>query len=137
MRIDSESRLGSIVAYETYLVIELKLHGGDIRRIESLQSEGMDMSSIVMKYLLDRICHGVFTASPEAFSNARIYYKKPLKKLRVILPRAASDAKTVHRQVMFGPKDFQIRGEGTLSYGRLQEPEPAPLDDEWEEWEEV
>jgi hypothetical protein len=137
MRIGSENRLGSIVAYETYLVIELNLHGGDLRRIESLQNEGMDMSNIVPEYLLDRVCLGVLTVSPEVFANARIFYQKSLKKLRVVLPRAASDAKAVHRHVMFGPKDFRIRGEGIPSYGRRQEPESTPSDDEWEEWEEI
>jgi len=133
MRIESESKLGSIVAYETYLVIELELHGGDLRRIESFQNEGMDLTYIVPEYLLDRVCYGLFTANQEVFLNAKIFYQKSLKRLRVILPREASAAKTVHRQVMFGPKDFQIRGEGTSSYGRPPEPESIQSDDAWEE----
>lgn len=137
MKIGSENKLGSIAIYETYWAIELHLQGCDLRRIESLQNEGMDLSYSVPEYLFARVCHGLFTVDQEVFSNAKIFYQKSLKRLRVILPREASAAKTVHRHVMFGPKDFQIRGEGTPSYGRPPEPENPPSDDEWEDWEEL
>jgi len=137
MRIESERRLGSVVVYETYWVIELELHGGDLRRIESLRNEGTDLSNIVPEYLLSRMCYGLFEAKQEVFANAKIFYQKSLKRLRVILPRSASDAKTVHKQVTVGPKDFQIRGEGMPSYGSPPEPENVPSDDGREEWEEV
>jgi len=135
--IKPENRLGDIVVYETFWVMELRLHGGDIRRIESMIREGIDPSNSVPEYLIERMLRGLFTMDRVALSNSRMFYRKATKQVRVIIPRSAADAAKVHRQVQAGPGEHELCRGDSQSYGGPIESEYRLSEDDFEEWEEV